>query len=85
MSGPLLLPNFHVLWKEKSLSNRVGHLPTSNIPTLQDRITFVHRSAINKKDTIPRLFGIFLMLKLLRNLTGGLLKISGWFVFALFR
>jgi hypothetical protein len=85
MLGFLLLPDFHVFWKEKSLSNCVGHLSTPDTSTLQDRVSFVYSSTINEKNTTPRLFWIVSVLDLLRNLTCGLLKSSGRLAFALFR
>ena len=76
MFGPLLLPDFHVFWKKKSPSNRIGHLPSPDIFALQERIIFIYKSVINKESTTPRLFQVVLVLVLVRNMTRGLLKSS---------
>ena len=77
MLGSLLLLDLHVFWKEKSLSNRFGHLSTSNSSsTLEDRVSFINRSVLKKKSAAPRLFQVVLMHTSLRNLTCGFLKSS---------
>jgi hypothetical protein len=84
MLGPFLLPDFHVFWKKKSPSNRIGHLPSQDIFALKDRIILIYRSALNKELTTPWLFQVVSVLVLVRNMTCGLLKSLAFLLFPFF-